>query len=134
MNFKVKLMFSQCHKTRSGLLIVKPWKTKVQAWNYHQKDKRWAYFKFKSQGAETFLLFTIFPDHNKSYSINLSNCRNTTLLEDLFIYQDTVQSPGRLGLGIRCHSKKSTSFSGVHKSQVKEIPRSGWPSRKATRI
>lgn len=114
MNFKVKLMFSQCHKTRSRLLIRKPWRIKVQACNYHQKDKRWAYFKFESQGAEHFLLFTIFPDHNQSYSINLNNDRNAAFLENLFIYHLNTQFLRRLRFGIRCHCKKITAISRVH--------------------
>ena len=130
-------MFSQCHKTRSGLLIVKPWKIKVQACNYHQKDKRWVYLKFKSQWAETFLLFTIFLDHNQSYSINLSNCRNATFWVELVHLPHSckclLQSSRRLGLGIRCYSK-ITLFSGVHKPQANEIRKSGLPSRKSTRI
>lgn len=125
-------MFSQCHKTRNGLLIGKPWRLKVQACIYHQKDKRWAYFKFKSQGAETFLLFTILPVHDQSYSINLSNCRNATFLENLSIYHLNTQSPRRLGLSIRCHGK-ITSSHRVCKPQENRIPRSGQTSRKSTR-
>lgn len=118
MNFKVKLMFSQCHKTRSGLLIRKPRRIKVQAYNYHRKDKRWAYFKFESQGAEHFLLFTIFPDHNQSYSINLSNCRNAAFLENLSIYHLNAQFHRRPGLHIRRYSHKITSITGVQSLKI----------------